>query len=449
MQDEKLIIYIIDKDIQAGKQMAYHLNLNPDWKSVTFPDMKEFFSQDLPSPDMFVISGCENIKELVDSIDNVKEYYQNTKIVCISGSDKKCISNLLLDPAVFDVVLKDDLWLETLWHHTRNIHQESKLRKKFHNLQNSTARNAQKKYTIIGESHAMQPVFNMISKAAQSDITCSIVGDTGTGKELVAKNIHYHSERKNHPLIAINVSAIPKDLVESEFFGYEKGAFTGAATRRIGKLEEANHGTLFLDEIADMDINMQAKLLRVLQEKEFSRLGSNSVVKFDARIICATHKNLATEVEKGNFREDLYYRLLGLTIQLPPLCNRGQDVILLANHFIKTFARENHKSTKTLHRSAEEKLLNYAFPGNIRELKAIIDLSMVMAGDNIIYADDISLGPKQNSDNFLGTERTLKEYSNLIVKYFMEKYDHKIAMVAQKLDIGKSTLYRMLQEEKK
>lgn len=448
MQNEKLIIYIIDKDIQSGQQMAYHLNLNPDWKSTTFVDVKDFFSENLPSPDMFVISGCQNIKELVDSVDDVKEYYENTKIICISDSDRKCVSNLLLDPAVFDVVLKDELWLETLWHHTRNVHQETKLRQKLHTLQDSTAKEAQKKHIIIGESQAMQPVFKMISKAAQSDITVSIVGDTGTGKELVAKNIHYHSARKNHPLVAINVSAIPRELIESEFFGYEKGAFTGAVSRRIGKFEEADKGTLFLDEIADMDLNMQAKLLRVLQEREFTRLGSNKTVKFDARIICATHKNLSKEVEKGNFREDLYYRLLGLTIQLPPLCYRGQDVILLANHFIKTFARSNHKSLKTLHRTAEEKLLNYAFPGNIRELKAIIDLAMVMASGNTIYAEDISLGPKQDSGNFLGTERTLKEYTNLIVKYFMEKYDHKVATVAQKLDVGKSTLYRMLQEEK-
>lgn len=448
MQDDKLIIYIIDKDIQSGRQMAYHLNLNPDWKSATFVDVKDFFSKKLPSPDMFVISGCQNIKELVDNVEDVKEYYENTKIICISDSDRKCVSNLLLDPAVFDVVLKDELWLETLWHHTRNVYQEAKLRQKLHTLRHSTAKEAQDRHTIIGESMVMQPVFKMISKAAQSDITVSVVGDTGTGKELVAKNIHYHSERKNHPLVAINVSAIPRELIESEFFGYEKGAFTGAVSHRIGRFEEADKGTLFLDEIADMDLNMQAKLLRVLQEREFTRLGSNKTVKFDARIICATHKNLSEEVEKGNFREDLYYRLLGLTIQLPPLCHRGQDVILLANHFIKIFARTNQKSLKTLHDTAKEKLLNYAFPGNIRELKAIIDLAMVMASGTVIYAEDISLGPKQDAGNFLGTERTLKEYTKLIVKYFMEKYDHKVATVAQKLDVGKSTLYRMLQEEK-
>ena len=173
----------------------------------------------------------------------------------------------------------------------------------------------------------------------------SITGETGTRKELVAKAIHYHSERKKMPLVTVNVAAIPKDLIESELFGHEKGAFTGVDACRIGKFEQANKGTIFLDKIGEMDITMQAKLLRVLQEKEVTRLGGNQSIPLDVRVIVivATHRNLATEVKEGRFREDLYYRLLGLQIALPPLNEGGNDIILLCKHFIDDYCKENKK----------------------------------------------------------------------------------------------------------
>ena len=180
--------------------------------------------------------------------------------------------------------------------------------------------------------------------------------------------LHYNSNRANHPFVAINVSAIPADLIESELFGHEKGAFTGAIAQRTGKFEEANNGTLFLDEISEMDLNMQSKMLRVLQEREIIRVGSNKVVKIDVRIITASNKDLAALVKEGSFRMDLYYRLMGLPINLPPLRERGSDILLLANHFVKMFCKENRMPLKTLSSQAQKKILSYRFPGNILSL---------------------------------------------------------------------------------
>jgi DNA-binding NtrC family response regulator len=244
--------------------------------------------------------------------------------------------------------------------------------------------------------------------------------------------------------VAVNVAAIPSELIESELFGHEKGAFTGAHSRRIGKFEEAHKGTLFLDEIGEMDLSIQAKLLRALQEREIVRIGGNEKVKTDVRIIVATHKNLFEEVQKGNFREDLYYRLLGLSIELPPLRERGNDLLILAKHFVDSFCKENKLPQKLISNEAKVKLCSYPFPGNVRELKAVMELAVVMADDDIIYDTDITFNQTANQADFLKQEMTLRDYTRNIINYYLEKYNHDIVTVAKKLDIGKSTIYRMI-----
>ena len=294
----------------------------------------------------------------------------------------------------------------------------------------------------------MQRIFKLMEKSAKTNITVSITGETGTGKELVTKGIHYNSPRKKKPLVAVNISAIPNELIESELFGHEKGAYTGANARRIEKFEEANNGTIFLDEIREMDINMQAKLLRVLQEREVTRVGGNTSVKVDVRVIEATHRNLSDEVKKGNFREDLFYRLLGFPIELPPLRERDNDVLLLAKFFLDDFPKENKLGKISFSAEAKEKLKRYPFPGNVRELKAVMDLTVVMSSDGIIQDEDISFRASNAVSDFLTEEMTLKEYNNRIIKSFLKRYDNNVLKVADKLDIGKSTIYRMIQEEK-
>jgi two-component system, NtrC family, response regulator AtoC len=204
---------------------------------------------------------------------------------------------------------------------------------------------------------------------------------------------------------------------------------------------------LFLDEIGEMDLPMQAKLLRVIQEREFTRIGGNQLIKTDCRLIVATHKNLLEEVKKGNFREDLYYRLLGLQIHLPPLRERAGDIVLLAEHFIQSFCRENKLPPKKLLPDTKKKLTQYPFPGNIRELKSIIELAIVMADTDEINADSISLRASDGIGDIVLEEKTMKEYYNDIIKLYLKKYNNNVLLVADKLDIGKSTIYRLLKEE--
>jgi two-component system, NtrC family, response regulator AtoC len=290
-------------------------------------------------------------------------------------------------------------------------------------------------------------VFNMMEKAARTNITVSIAGETGTGKELVAKSIHYNSTRKNQPFVAVNLAAIPKDLLESELFGHEKGAFTGAVARRIGKFEEASKGTFFLDEIGEMDINMQAKLLRALQEKEITRVGSNEIVKIDVRIIVATHRNLVEMVKDGTFREDLYYRLLGLPINLPPLRERENDVLIIAKHFMQTFCKENGLPNKNFSTEAKKKLMGHAFPGNVRELKSVIELACVMSEANSIEAEHLNVSAQNVMSDLMMKDMTLKEFTNKMIQYYLDKYNYDVLKVARKLDVGKSTIYRMIQNK--
>ena len=244
------------------------------------------------------------------------------------------------------------------------------------------------------------------------------------------------------------MAAIPENLIESELFGYEKGAFTGAVQTKKGKFEEANNGTLFLDELGDLDISLQAKLLRAIQEKEITRLGSNKSVKINCRIITATNKDLKEEVKKGTFREDLYYRIKGVSVHLPNLADRGNDVLILAKHFIQKFAKENGMDDKALTKKAVDKLLKYSWPGNIRELKSVIDLAMVMSSDNIIEQEDITFDTHDIGEELVSQNKSMRDFNIALVKHYMDKYNNDTKKVAEHLEIGQTTVYRLLKEAK-
>ena len=243
-------------------------------------------------------------------------------------------------------------------------------------------------YSIIGDSQGIRDVFDIVDKAATSDSTVMVFGESGTGKELIARALHQKSERKDKPFIAVNCGAIPHELLESELFGYEKGAFTGASQTRIGRLELANKGTIFLDEIGDMPASLQVKLLRILAEREIDRLGGTKPVKIDVRFITATHRNLEEAIKDGNFREDLYYRLNIIPIVVPPLRNRKTDIPLLVQHFLSQCSGNQGNKTKTIDDEAIRILINYSWPGNIRELGNFIERMVVMSiGSTITFKD--------------------------------------------------------------
>jgi transcriptional regulator with PAS, ATPase and Fis domain len=229
----------------------------------------------------------------------------------------------------------------------------------------------------------------LVARVAPSQATVLVLGESGTGKELIANAIHYASPRSAKPLVKVSCAAIPESLLESELFGHEKGAFTGAAQRRIGRFEEADTGTIFLDEIGDLSPGIQVKLLRILQEKEFQRVGSNLTLRTDVRVITATHRNLEEAVKKGLFREDLYYRLNVISIHLPPLRERREDIPPLIDHFLKKFSKENQKSILDISREARALLLRYPYPGNVRELENVIERAVVLCRGDVITTQDL------------------------------------------------------------
>jgi Nif-specific regulatory protein len=245
------------------------------------------------------------------------------------------------------------------------------------------------KYTIsniIGSSNRMREVYQMVSQVCRSNATVLIRGESGTGKELVANSIHYNSQRANTPFVKVNCAALPANLIESELFGHEKGAFTGAIKQKIGKFELAHRGTIFLDEIGSINLDVQANLLRILQEKEFDRVGGQRTIKVDVRVIAATNKNLEQAVEDGTFRGDLYYRLNVFPIYMPPLRERKTDILMLADYFLEKYAKENHKDIRRLSTPAIDMLMQYHWPGNVRELENCLERAVLLCEEGVIHS---------------------------------------------------------------
>ncbi|MCW0483039.1 sigma-54-dependent transcriptional regulator [Gaoshiqia sediminis] len=449
MSEKPFKIFVVEDDEWYNRLLVHNLSLIPDYDIQSFSTGKDCLDNLNQEPDVITLDYRLPDMKGLEVLKQIKEINEDIQVILISEQDDIEVVVDLLRHGAYDYIVKSRDIKERLLNTINNIRKGSKLRKEIVSLRQEVKKKYSYQNTIIGNSAAAQKIFELIDKATRTNITVTVTGETGTGKELVAKAIHYNSTRAKKQFVAVNVAAIPKDLIESELFGHEKGAFTGAAFRRIGKFEEANGGTLFLDEMAEMDISLQAKLLRALQEKEIIRVGSNVPVKTDCRIIIATNKNLMEEVKQGNFRQDLYYRLYGLPIELPPLRERGNDVIVLAKHFINMFCKENNLPAKTLSSEASNMLLAYSFPGNIRELKSVIELAVTLAEQDEITADHIVLGGGHDLlPGLLTEELTLREYDIRIVKDFLKKYDNNTKLVAEKLDIGVATIYRMLKEEK-
>jgi DNA-binding NtrC family response regulator len=439
-------IFVVEDDPAYTKFLKYVLGLNPDYEVEFYTTGKDCVANLYKNPAIITLDYSLPDAPGEKVLGQIRSHDPNINVIIVSAQEKIHTAVELLKSGAYDYISKDHETKERLLNSINNARNKSSLIKEIDHLKKEISEKYEFEKSIIGTSPAIRRTFGLLEKAVQTNISVSISGETGTGKELVAKAIHYNSKRKNKPFVAVNIAAIPRDLIESELFGHEKGAFTGALTRRIGKFEEAEGGSIFLDEIGEMDPNLQAKLLRVLQEREVTRIGGNAVIKLDVRIIAATHKDLAEEVKTGKFREDLYYRLLGLPIHLPPLRERGNDVIVIAKHFLDQFANDNQMRKFKITQEAQEKLLQYPFPGNIRELKSIIELSAVMAEDQEIRAQDISFNSTARMESFLYQEMTMNEFMFRIIRHFLNKYDNNVLEVARKLDIGKSSLYRYLKE---
>ena len=304
---------------------------------------------------------------------------------------------------------------------------------------------------IVGKSQNMQQTFALMQRATESDITVLISGESGTGKELVARAIHFNSSRKAGPFVTVNCAAIPETLIESELFGHERGAFTGATAKRIGKFEHANRGTIFLDEIGDMELALQAKLLRVLQERRIQRVGGTANIPIDIRVVTATNQDLEAAVEAGTFRKDLYYRIAAFPIVVPPLKDRREDIPLLANHFLKGYAEKVNKSIKAISADVLRLLMQYDFPGNVRELENIIERAVLLETTELLQPSSLPpqilstissqpVLPPPDSTEILPFE----EVERQTLAHALKVMNNNVTKAAQALNIDRSTLYRKL-----
>ncbi|MBB3058160.1 sigma-54-dependent transcriptional regulator [Mucilaginibacter gotjawali] len=438
-------IFIVEDDEWYGKILEYHFTLNPDYKVTRFTTAKDLLNNLHLQPDLITIDFSLPDMAGDKLYQKIREINSQIPVIVVSGQENITVAVNLLKMGVSDYMVKDDATKDLLWNSIIRIRENQNLKQEVAHLKEELRQKFTFEKSMIGQSDALKSVFGKMEKATKTNINVSVTGETGTGKELVAKAIHYNSDRRKGTFVPVNMAAIPKELVESELFGYEKGAFTGANARKTGKFEEANGGTIFLDEIAELDLSVQSKLLRVLQEREVIRVGGNDKIKLDIRLIIATHKNLAEEVKSGNFREDLYYRIMGLPIELPPLRDRGNDVLILAKFFADEFSRQNKLGTITITKDAKDKLMRYQFPGNIRELKAIIDLASVMCDNNEITAGDITFNSIRREEGFAMEKKTLRQYTCDIIKYYLKKNNNDVVATADELDMGKSTIYKMIQ----
>jgi len=381
-------------------------------------------------------------------LEHIRRHSPATKVIVITGFDSKEYARRAVDMGAYDFFLKP-IDLDEL---------KVMIRRAFHlhDIEKERAPSAMKQQShpagIIGESPAMLDALERIGKVAASDVPVLIQGESGTGKELAARAIHELSSRAKGPMICVNCGAVPENLIESEFFGHERGAFTGAVSTVKGKVEYADQGMLFLDEIGELPANLQVKLLRFLQEMTFQRVGGRKNIEVNVRVVAATNIDIQEALKKGMFREDLFYRIGVVSIKLPPLRERGKDIIALANHFLNKHGEKLGLPEKQLSKEAEQYLMEHRWPGNVRELENTIRRAIVLTNGNYITPDD--LGIDANSQSTIGTvipeATTLREARSIIEKQMLEaalsKTNGNIVKASEVLGISRPTFYDLIRK---
>lgn len=383
-------------------------------------------------------------------LDEILRRAPSTKVIMITGNDEREHAFRAIQSGAYDYYSKPIEIAELKVILSRAFHL-AEIERENSRLQNDLARQENSPGGIIGQSPAMQSVFASIRKIASSDVAVLITGESGTGKELVAKAIHGMSMRAAESFVAINCGAIPVNLLESELFGYEKGAFSGAHTRVQGKVEYAHKGTLFLDEIGELPLNLQVKLLRFLQEKSIQRVGGREDIPVNARIIAATNRDIARETETGTFREDLYYRISVIHIALPPLRERGDDLLLLANYFLRKCSSEFRKRVRRFSPESIRLLQSYAWPGNVRELENKVQRAVLMSDTAVLEPDSLDLSQKSVRDRFITSARlTLRDAREMVEREMVvaaiKKQRNNMAKAAETLGISRPTLYDLVKK---
>ncbi|WP_337864844.1 sigma-54 dependent transcriptional regulator [Ignavibacterium sp.] len=448
---EKLI-FIVDDEQAISKLLTYWVRDKWKYNAESFATGEDVLKNLHKRPDVVLLDIMLPGLDGIETLKRIKAFDENLPIIMLSaqGSIEVAVDSLKF--GAYDYFTKpiDQQKLELA---IKNAIKSYDLTKEIQNLKE----NVKQTYSfdnIISADGKMQDVFKLVSKVLDNDISVLIYGESGTGKELIARAIHYNGKRKDRPFIAVNCASIPRELLESELFGHERGSFTGAHQRKLGKFEVARGGTIFLDEVGELEMVLQAKLLRVIQQKEFERVGGTEIIKTDVRIISATNKDLKKAVENKEFREDLFYRLNSFPIHIPPLRQRKGDILILAEHFLKKFNEKLGKKCKGFTRRALKLIYDYSWPGNVREMENTIERCLIISeGENIdvedlpphIRTEDYPAnfdfaGPLFADDTVIPFEK-LKEEA---IRHALKVTNGNIVEAAKKLQLGRATIYRLM-----
>lgn len=450
-------IFIIDDEESILKMLSHWCKNQWGYNVKTFINGSEFLSSLSEEPDLILLDIMLPDIHGNEILSQIKQRNPQLPVIMLSaqGSVEVALESIRL--GAFDYFPKpiDKNRLESA---IRNAIKNYDLERELQKLKE----NVQKEYSfdnIVSADKKMQEAFRMVSKVLDNDITVLIQGESGTGKELIARAIHYNGKRKNAPFVVVNCASIPRELLESELFGHEKGSFTGAHQRKIGKFELANGGTIFLDEIAEMEMTLQAKILRVIQQKEFERVGGNEIIKTDVRIISATNKDLKECVDNKLFREDLYYRLSTFPIHVPPLRERKGDIVVLIDHFIKQLNSKLGKNIKGVTKKALKLMYDYNWPGNVRELENTLERCMILTDSDYIDVDILPAYITSHTENISIDSKGLlfddnspiipfEKLKQEAIRHALKVTNGNIVEAARKLKIGRATLYRLMEKYK-
>lgn len=448
------LVFIVDDEPSISRLLNYWVKEKWLYKTEVFSNAEDMLKRLSAKPDLVLLDIMLPGLDGIETLKIIKQNDENTPVIMLSAQGSVEVAVEALRLGAYDYFPKP-IDIQRLEPAIKNAIKSYDLTRELENLKE----NVQKEFSfdnIISSDGRMQDVFKLVTKVLNNDITVLIYGESGTGKELIARAIHYNGKRKDKPFIVVNCASIPRELLESELFGHEKGAFTGAHQRKPGKFELANEGTIFLDEIGELEMLLQAKLLRVIQERTFERVGGTETLKTDVRIISATNRDLKKGVENKEFREDLYYRLNSFPITIPPLRQRKGDILVLAEHFLDVNNKKLSKEIKGFSRKALKLIYEYNWPGNVRELENTIERSIILCETDIIDVDDLPVHFR-NQESFSGAEVTNSLFNDDVIvpfekikeesiRHALRITEGNILEAATRLQLGRATIYRLMEK---
>lgn len=437
-------LLVVEDDPALQKQLRWSFD---QYETLTAGDRESALAQihrhqpPVVTMDLGLPPDADSVSEGFRLLEQIISIAPDTKVIVLTGQNDQANALRAIALGAYDFFAKpfEPELLSLTIDRAFRLHELQQENRRLQSLQHSTALRG-----LLTRDAGMQKICRTIEKVASSNATVLLLGESGTGKEVLARGLHEASPRKNARFVAINCAAIPDNLLESELFGYEKGAFTGAAKTTPGKIESANGGTLMLDEIGDLPIALQAKLLRFLQERVIERLGGRQEIAVDVRIVCATHQDLKAHIQEGRFREDLFYRLAEIVIDIPPLRKRDGDAALLAHAFVHRFADEHKRGSMTLTEDAVRGIEAYSWPGNVRELENAIKRAVIMADGQQITREDIGLEHLEGGNYFIDLRQVREDAERRAVTLAISRADGNIARTAEILGISRPTLYDLM-----